>query len=382
MSGQDILLNSSSRHTGVRFSTKSKVKQELREYSKKIDPFLQEFFSDQLEEIPRMLPYARQMVSRMRDFCLGGGKRLRPYLVSCGYELFAERKSGEMVYRASLLPELVHAFLLIHDDVMDQSDTRRGAATIHKCYERDVPGGDFSGEQAQRFGESMALLAGDLMFSFVLKMLVSLDVDNRQRKEIVDIVQRSVQQTIFGQELDLRLEMTSKPKISDVLMMYRYKTSYYTFEAPLYIGAVLAGASIKECRRLSQFALLCGVAFQIKDDVLGLFGEEGQTGKAADSDLAQGKRTSVIVKALELAGKSDQKILREVLDGAVITDELVNKVRCIVRETGALEYCDNMALENVVRAKQSLQKMKYHRCDRQVREKLSCVADFIVQRDS
>ncbi len=382
MSGPEILLNSSSRRTGVRLSTKSVVARELRKYSRKIDPFLQEFFSDQLEKIPRGLPYARQMVSRVHDFCLGGGKRLRPYLVSCGYELFAEKEAGEMVYRASLLPELVHAFLLIHDDVMDQSDTRRGAATVHKCYERDVLEKDFSGEQAQRFGKSMAILAGDLMFSFVSEMLASLDVDNRQRKEITNIIQRSVQQTIFGQELDLRLEMTKNPKISDVLMMYRYKTSYYTFEAPLYIGAVLAGASQKECRWLSQFALLCGVAFQIKDDVLGLFGEEGQTGKSADSDLAQGKRTSVIVKAIELAVKSDRKILREVLDGAVITDELVNEVRRIVRETGALEYCDNMALENVVRAKQSLQKMKYHRCDRQVQERLSRVADFIVQRDS
>jgi len=243
------------------------VQKNLTDYAKRIDPLLVNFFQSQKAQIPKSLGYARQMLENLEGFCIPGGKRLRPALVYWGYKLLGGKHSKDIT-KASLAMELVHAFLLIHDDIMDQSDLRRGKITLHKLYERECETLYKSNGKSQRFGETMGILAGDLSSCLAFKLLLSANFSPEQKTLVLNKLHETIINTIFGQELDIRLEVNGLSKPSEILDVYHLKTAQYTFECPLHIGAILAGATQKDLEVISAFAIPCGIAFQITDDIL------------------------------------------------------------------------------------------------------------------
>lgn len=351
----------------------------LADYKKQIAPLLVEFFQGQKAQIPISLKHAHQMLDDLEDFCTRGGKRLRPALVYYGYKLLGGDESKDIL-KVSLAMELIHTFLLIQDDIMDESNLRRGKTTMHRIYEAECETMYRANGDSQRFGETMGILAGDLSFCLAFEPLLSSDFSPELKTQVMQKLQDTVINTIFGQELDVRLEFKGFSKPSEILSVYRLKTAQYTFECPLHIGAMLAGATQKDLETISNFAIPCGIAFQIRDDILGMFGDKKHTGKSVGSDLRQGKQTLLIAKALQKAGKIDQKRIKAALGNKELDGDGVREIRNIIRKTGALTECERVAKKHIGQAKQALSKFSRRGWDKDVIEKLDGIADFIVER--
>ena len=239
---------------------------------------------------------------------LRGGKRLRGALVLLGHEAAGGKR--EAALDASVGVELLHAYLLIHDDFMDQDDVRRGGPTLHRAL-----GGD-------HLGASLALLCGSLCEAWAYELLGT----------AAPLAARTVQQVIAGQMADVRAPVRRELSPAEILEVQRAKTGTYTFELPLHLGATLAHGPQALLEALSAYARPLGVAFQIADDLLGTFGAPEVTGKPNASDLREGKRTLLVARALERATPADAERLRSQL-GKPEAD--VEELREILRRSGA-----------------------------------------------
>ena len=351
----------------------------LQKYSERVEHLLRDFFEEKKSEFSST--HDSDIVERLEEFCLRGGKRLRPALVYYGYRLLGGKDSDDIV-KASLVMELLHAFLLIHDDIMDESTLRRGGPTIHKHYE-DVFQKVYVGQsdRARRFGESMAILVGDLAHCLAIDLFSTLEFEEELKARVLERLNKSITATIFGQELDLQFEAEGMARFEDVLTMYRLKTAQYTFECPLHVGALLANGGKEDLELLSRYAIPLGIAFQIQDDILGLFGDEEKTGKPVGSDLRQGKQTLLLTKLLEDGSKEHRKVIREVLGKKDISNAEIEKARAVVRESGALAYAKKLSETYLGQTEAALHKMKERDYDKETREILCDIAHFVVERN-
>ena len=211
--------------------------------------------------LPPELFEGSEIKQTLSEFCQREGKRIRPYLLYESYLLF-QGQDHELALHASILPELTHNFLLIHADVMDRDRTRRGSPTGHESYTEQFPG-----PNASRFGDSMATIAGMLLQLLSNDLVAELNVSTEKRLRIWKVMSRAIRMTLLGQELDL--ENQKRLDLSDHLRVKiaRYKTAYYSIEAPLHIGAILADAEDGYLSILSSFAIPYGVLFQLRDDI-------------------------------------------------------------------------------------------------------------------
>ncbi|HTO99364.1 MAG TPA: polyprenyl synthetase family protein [Myxococcales bacterium] len=280
------------------------------EYTRVAEPRLRSFLEQKLAALAAMPVDLRDAAAALRDYVLRGGKRLRGALLVLGNQ--AAGGATEQAMDASLGVELLHAYLLIHDDFMDQDDVRRGGPTLHRAL-----GGD-------HLGSSLALLCGSLCEAWAYQLLGPLAAS----------AARTVEQVIVGQMADLRGPSGRELSPAEVLEVQRAKTGTYTFELPLHLGASLAGGSGQLLRALSDYARPLGVAFQIADDLLGTFGAPEVTGKPNASDLREGKRTLLVARALEMAKPEDAARLRAGLGRA---DADVDDLRAILERSGAKE---------------------------------------------
>ncbi len=357
------------------------IRDTLIDYEKRTNPFLLEFFNEQKAKTPKSLKYARAMLENVEEFCTRGGKRLRPALVYHGYKLVGGEDSKDIL-KASLAMELVHTFLLIHDDVIDEDILRRGGPTVHKLYEDEHKRLYNGNGNSAHFGESMGILAGDLSSCLAFKILLSSDFSSEIKNRVIGKLTETVTNTIFGEELDVRLEVNGLSKPAEILKVYYLKTARYTFEAPLQIGAMLAGLDESDLEIISQYAIPCGVAFQIQDDILGMFGDQNLTGKLVGSDLRQGKKTLLVAKALQKASDSDRKKIHAALGNKDLSEAETRRIREIIKQTGSLAYCEKLAGDFIYQAKTSLQKFSDRGWDRAAIEQLGSVSDLIVRREA
>jgi geranylgeranyl diphosphate synthase type I len=280
----------------------------ILDYSRAAEPRLREFLDEKLRGFESLPVDLRDVGSALRDYLLRGGKRLRGALVLLGHEAAGGKRDGAV--DASVGVELLHAYLLIHDDFMDQDDVRRGGPTLHRAL-----GGD-------HLGTSVAILCGDLCESWAYQLFGAAS----------PLVARTVEQVILGQMADLRGPRGRELTAGEILDVQRAKTGTYTFELPLHIGATLAGAAPPVLEALSAYARPLGVAFQIADDLLGTFGSPEQTGKPNASDLREGKRTLLVARALQSATSGDAALLRAGLGNP---EADVEELRAILRRCGA-----------------------------------------------
>jgi len=315
-----------------------KAKEVLLEYSKKFTPILENFFNKKLKN--ENSPFAKYMLESMKEYCLRGGKRIRPTLIVIGYKCFSEENKD--IYNAAIGLELLHAFLLVHDDIMDMDDMRRGKPSLHKIYE-DYVLRNYKKEKASHLGVSLGIIAGDLLESFAFEPLLNSNFPAEKKILAMKKANEIIYLTSLGQALDLLAEQKDKLTEEEVLKILELKTARYTIEGPLHLGAILAGASSKDLKLLSDYAIPVGLAFQLQDDILGLYGDEKKLGKPIGSDIKEGKRNLLIVKALENASDKDKKFLLGALGNENLTLDELNRVRAIVKDTRSLDYSKNLA---------------------------------------
>ncbi len=317
-------------------------------------------------------PAVRNIVQLIRTFTLSGGKRLRPIFTVMGYSLFSRPDSR--IYRAALSTEISQTYFLIQDDIMDQSLVRRGRPTFHI----DVHNILYSGQEGlQRQSESIAIIASDLADSYCHQVLLtsgfSSDLLVKADQELTSIFET----TGHGQLIDVNSSVVDDFHIRDLIRVHLWKTARYTIEGPLIIGAILSGTG-RKIHKLSHFGYSLGLAFQLHDDYLGLFGDEKTLGKSVKSDINEGKKTLLILKAIENSDESDARFLREILKSGHVSDPEFERVKRIVEQSGSLEYSLSFSGKLAENAKKYIREQEG---DQETKRFLEWLADFIIKRD-
>jgi geranylgeranyl diphosphate synthase type I len=279
------------------------------------------------------------LADAVEAFVLGGGKRLRPAFAYWGYR-GAGGLDGEPVVAAVSALELVQASALIHDDLMDRSDTRRGEPAVHRRFEARHSAQGWRGSAAA-FGDSVAVLLGDLTLVWSDELLNDSGTGLEELARARPVFDEMRTEVTVGQYLDLLTQATGDTSVERAGKVARYKSAKYTVERPLLFGAALAGAAPELCAAYSAFGLPLGEAFQLRDDVLGVFGDPTRTGKPAGDDLREGKRTYLVASAFAAAPSADRAALDAGLGDPRLDDDGVARLRSIIRDCGALERTEH-----------------------------------------
>lgn len=318
-------------------------------FKKQFDKQLLAYLSEKRQEAKDINPEAVVLVDEIIRYTENGGKRVRPAFMYSGY-IAAGGKAAEAILFASMSVELLHTFALIHDDIMDNSDLRRGEPTTHKAFEIYHKDRRLKGSKTD-FGLSSAILAGDLAYAFAEEILTTAPFPQERIRRARYFFDQMKMQVIYGQYLDILGGYKDKLTEDEVLQVLEYKTAKYTVERPLHIGAMLAGADYQTMENFSRYGIPFGQAFQMQDDIVGTFGTEEEIGKPADSDIKEGKKTLLLAKAYERATKKQTEILDKIVGNKQATKSEIDKVRKILRDTGAYDYCVKLAKELLNQAK-------------------------------
>ena len=280
------------------------------------------------------------------DSLLQGGKRMRAAFLYWGYRTVGTGHSDALV-RAACAMEMFQAAALLHDDVMDSSDTRRGKPAAHRAMAAAHRDAQLSGDP-EKFGEAGAILAGDLCLTWADEMFATSGLDSAEITRGRTVFDRMRTQLMGGQFLDV-LEsaqswtgLSTAERLERAQRVIRFKSAKYTIEHPLLIGATCAGASETVLAALSEYGLALGEAFQLRDDLLGIFGDPAQTGKPAGDDLREGKRTVIIAHLLDAASDEDVAFFNERFGQADLTAAEIERFRGICISTHAVDHVEEL----------------------------------------
>lgn len=348
----------------------------LADYAQKADPIIARFFDQKIAEAEKISPIAVDMLRRYQRF-LRGGKKIRGGLAKLGYELCGG-ENKKAILRASVAIEIIHAFLLMHDDFMDQDNLRRGQPTIHKQYEVFHKERLIKGDPGH-YGESMAVSVGDLGTFLGHEIFIKSGFAAERVVAAIEVMSRLLANVALGQGLDITLERYKKVSQKAVLLVHEHKSAQYTVTLPLMVGVILAGAGDKVLSAIEGYGLPVGLAFQIRDDELGLFSNKKRLGKPVGSDVRENKNTLLRLKALEEARGRDRKFLEYAYGNRDLTDEEIERVRKITIETGALDYSQKVGWGKVSEGKKCIGKITK---DPYYQALLASFADFMMERES
>ncbi|GAB2617572.1 polyprenyl synthetase family protein [Streptomyces capparidis] len=277
----------------------------------------------------------------LRDFVLGGGKRLRPSLCAAGWHAAGGRGTPREVVTVAAALEMFHAFALIHDDVMDRSPARRGRPSLHRLLAASCAAGR-PRASARRLGVALAVLLGDLALVWSDELLHTAGLSPGQSERVLPLIDAMRQEVMHGQYLDLTSAGRPTPDVEAALRIARGKTAGYTVRYPLLIGAALAGAGDGVGRALTAYALPLGEAFQLRDDLLGVFGDPRSTGKSPLDDLREGKHTALTALALRRADRERRAVLEGLLGDPRLTGADADRLRAVLTGTGARAEVEDM----------------------------------------
>jgi geranylgeranyl pyrophosphate synthase len=257
--------------------------------------FLDTFFAKRIEQASMHGDDYGRLWSAARD-AASGGKRIRPALVLAAHRAFAGAQTESAVRLAAAF-ELLHTAFVIHDDVIDHDLVRRGAPNVAGRFALEGIARGFAAGRANDYGEASAILAGDLLISGAHRLVAELDTPPAVRGALLELVDECVFLAAAGEHADVRHAAGAIPCEADILAMIEHKTASYSFSAPLQAGALLGGATGDTVHRLGEIGRHLGVAFQLRDDVLGVYGRPELTGKSVLGDLREGKETLLIAYA-------------------------------------------------------------------------------------
>ncbi|PIP26191.1 MAG: hypothetical protein CO140_02540 [Candidatus Moranbacteria bacterium CG_4_9_14_3_um_filter_40_7] len=351
------------------------IKKFFEGFKKQIDRELAVYLDRKIKEIKKLDFFTTDLAKQAKKIILSGGKRLRPAFMYWGY-IAGGGKNREKILKTSISIELIHNFLLMHDDIIDHGKIRHGVETINARYAK-ISRLFFNPESAGHFGNSMALIFGDMLSTMGNQVVFTSDFPSKLIVKALNQVQTIVSQAVTGEIQDVYMDSSGKTSEEAILKMYEYKTAGYTIEGPLNLGAILAGAEEKIFKTLSAYALPLGVAFQIQDDILGIFGSEKKMGKEIGLDIQEGKKTLMLFKAQELGDREQKTFLKGVLGRKNISRAEIKKFQEIMIKSGALRYVQNLISGLVAEAKESLAQADM---EPEAEDFLLSTADYIAAR--
>lgn len=312
--------------------------------------------------------FNENIIKKIKDFTMHGGKRIRPLLMCYGY-MAGGKKINKNIIRASCSLELIHSSLLIHDDIIDQDDIRRSTDTVWNIFSKE--------KNNKHFGFSQGIVSGDLALSLALDCFLSTNIPDLLKIKTINQLVLMLNHVNIGQFLDVNIQFSSILKKEEILKVYEYKTAKYTIEAPLILGAIMSGAGNGLQRILTNYAVPVGIAYQIIDDILGIFGQESSLGKPIGSDVREGKKTLLILKALEKGNLKEKKIILKNLGNKNLTKKEFEVFKNILVKTGSLKYSSQLSRKLITKAKKELKTATF---PKNVKLYLNELADFIINR--
>lgn len=275
-----------------------------------------------------------ELADEVARLVAGGGKRLRPALLEIAYRACGGR-SETAALRLGMAVELLHTYLLVHDDIMDHADVRRGRPTTHVAFADAHRDRGRRGDAAD-FGRAVAILAGDLAHTWAAELSRPSGGAEGDPGPVARTFDAMCEEVIGGQYLEMLLPHRQEPDEEDLLRVLRLKSGRYSVERPVELGALLAGAGAELVDSLRRWGEAAGEAFQLQDDVLGTFGDTAALGKSVASDVAEGKRTFLIHHTLAGAAPEDRDWLRSVLGRGELSAEDHERTRRIAEASGGL----------------------------------------------
>jgi geranylgeranyl diphosphate synthase type I len=349
----------------------------LQEEKEITDSGLKDFFTHKFQQSELIDASLAEVVEMIGQQVLRGGKKARPLLVRLSYELATGKKADNEVKFVSLFVELVHNFLLVHDDIADRDLLRYGGPTLEVRFNEEFEK-EFK-KPNLHVGKTMAMLAGDHVLTLAHDLLTDSKIPAEKIVTIEKLTSEILTDTFAGWQLQFKQNYLSigEAKREEFLKGMELVSAKYSFEYPLRIGVILANRE-DLTPKIKDFAYHVGMAFQIQDDILGLFGKSEDTGKPVGNDVREGKKTLLMLDAWEQADSRDQKFIEKVLGHEFKAKDLI-RIQKIVENTGALDKSKARACDHVDQAKLDLQQMA--KVDSKAMEKLSGLADFVWQRN-
>lgn len=325
---------------------------QINESAEKVDKFIEEVVD--LRSEPQILYRAA------RHIIDAGGKRLRPFLVLKSCKLVGGKMEDALATASSL--ELLHTFTLLHDDIMDQDEKRRGVPSVHT-----------------NWGVPIAIIAGDLLFAKVYEVITKFTDSKRVKpKQILQVIKEISEATIVlceGQTRDIIFQTKETVSEAEYFKMIEGKTATL-FKSSARCGALLGGGTKTQVKRLGEFGFYAGIAFQVIDDVLALTADEKALKKPVGNDIREGKRTLMIVYALEKASKSQRKQILGALGNKHASTEQIKETINLIETLGAIDYAKKLADKYIKKAKKALSRFP----DNEDKKALLNLADLIFDR--
>ncbi|GAA2789120.1 polyprenyl synthetase family protein [Saccharopolyspora taberi] len=297
----------------------------------------------------------RGATASLRGF-LAGGKRIRPAFCYWGWRGAGGAADDEGIVGAAAALELLHSFALVHDDIIDASDTRRGAPSLHR-HHADLHRRSGGRGSSELFGTSIALLLGDLCLAWFHDLLATSGLPAERVREARPLLAHSLNELVLGQYLDVAEQAGSEHSVHRARTVIHYKTAKYTIERPLHLGGVLAGAPAELLDAYTAYALPLGEAFQLRDDVLGAFGDPAVTGKPVADDLRTRKATVLVATARERANAAQAAEIDRLFTGPDLDDEQTARLQSLITDTGALAESERLIDRHVDAAWRALHDM-------------------------
>jgi geranylgeranyl diphosphate synthase type I len=324
---------------------RNKIEQELAGYIQDVDKLYH------LSSISSLL------YKSIKEFISRPGKRVRPTLFTIGY-LGYSKKTPPQLYRSAIAIELLHDFMLVHDDIIDKSDTRRGKPSMHAIFNKYL----LKKKNIKFSGQDLTIIAGDVMYAMALDAFLSVKENLANKEAAFKKLIEAAFYTGSGEFIELLYAAENIEKISqkEIYKIYDLKTANYTFATPLVMGATLAGANKQEISKLHQFGIYLGRAFQIQDDILGTFSEEKEIGKSNTTDIQEAKKTILIWYAYNHTSAKNKKTIKTIFSGKNVNKQDLLRIREIISSSGALDYAKNEISSLIKKAQSINQSLKIH----------------------
>ena len=338
-----------------------------------VDNVLAQFFRAALSRARTLDPSYLELWRELEANTVGG-KRFRPRMVAIAYDALGGIETEPPAYVGAAF-ELLHTALIIHDDVIDRDFVRRGVPNIAGSYRDRALERGMDAAVAEHRGVSAAVIAGDLALFNAYRLIDRSGANDVVRDRLLEVLDEALFASAAGELIDIEYSGDLEPPtVHDILRMARLKTAVYTFECPLQAGAILAGASDAVVATLGDFGREIGIAFQLVDDLLGVFGSESLTGKTTLGDLREGKRTVLVAYARMRDGWS---AIEEDFGNPELDEEGAERIRAFLTDCGARRYLESLAQDY---ARRALERLSAPHVPSALRDVLIPVADEVLER--
>jgi geranylgeranyl diphosphate synthase type I len=342
-----------------------------------VDAALAEYLDEALPRLPALHPSLAPLADELRAFVLDGGKRIRPALLLVGYRA-AGGDDVERVLGPAIALELLHTCALLHDDIIDAAATRRGRETTHLRFAREHRESGWAGDP-ELHGAGVAILLGDLAFVQADEVFLRAEVPADRLLAGFRRFTLLREEVMAGQYVDLYAAASRTTSRDLALTVATFKSGRYSVARPLEIGALLAGAGDDLVAGLAAVGGPLGRAFQVRDDVLGVFGEEEVTGKSAAGDLVEGKRTLLVAETAARLDDAGRARLEAALGDPALTADEADGVRALMRDSGGLAATEEYVDAAVAEARAALEALPVTTAGREALEEMTT---FLAARDA